>query len=287
MGFVSKAFTFALLIVLAAGSFAFVTDSPSYLSVGERPQDFSIQLENTSTVNKPLLAEFTLPSKFEVLEKPDFVRAKGKAQIRFRVYPQQSLEGTSYTGKIRLTLGGDVAEKIVTARYFSENGCTIDAQSGFAPVGTKAQGAADAGFVETLTFTNGSYKPKTLRLTQMRNAPQDWKTPGGQAFEVGPFETRSFSIPITAQSAFEGKIAFVFNCADSQLIKRQDVSVKMAAGADSNVIASGFAVVAGAIKSGEGEFILNAFLLVIAAVLLIAFIARLVNFLNRKNGGAA
>ncbi|GEM_PF-6797697 len=286
MGFVLKAFSFALLILLAAASFAFTVDSPSRISVGETPQDYTIRIENTSTLTKPLTAEFILPSRFDILEQPQFIGPKGKGEIRIRIYPEERLEGTEYTGKITLTLGGDVAEKIITISYFSENGCTIDARSGFAPA--KAQGTAgNADFIETFTFTNNSYKSKKLTLIGMKGGQQGWKASAAGAFEVGPFETRSFEVPIDAPSAFDGRLEFIFSCANSQLSKKQDVSVKQGAGAGTDVIASGFAVISGAMKSSEAEFILNAFLVVIAAVLLIAFIARLVNFANRKNGGGA
>ncbi len=261
----------AALVLLPAGAFAFITQSEADIRVGETPKDYTFTVENKSAATKALVLSFVMPSRHEVIAKPQWVGAKSTGQVKIRIYPDSRLEGTTYTAKIKAELGGDIAEKVLTINYIAEDKCTIDTRAGFADYN---QGPSKIA----LTFTNGSYKAKAIELAGISGAPQDWKLEGGNTFTIGPFETRQFETGLERKSPFSGGLGLVFRCAGTEFTQKIDVSAPKKG--DEGAFA-GFAVLAEGIASADFAFILDAFLIIIAAVLLIAFIARLVHFMGR------
>ncbi len=294
MGILSKATALVFLAIIATPAFALV-EGPSFIRVGENVQEIPFYAKNDSATEKYLEAEFTIPSKHEIASKPEWIGANSKGEVKVRIYPEERLEDTTYTGKAMFNLGGDISEKIISIEYAKEDSCPSVVGSTFterpgadAAKAGGSKGAEPSKFI--FTVKNSSYKPKVLKLLAIEGAPQDWKISGAGTrgtYSIGAFETRKFEAAIEGQSAFTGEASFRFGCSGKEIVQKQQIKAGNVqgdgAGAGSGIL-SGFAVFASSIHPADVEFILDAFLAIIAAVLLIAFIARLVNFANRNRG---
>ncbi len=305
MGISMKALALALAILLGGKAIALSIDGPSYLSVGETPQDYSFFIENSSSSRKQLDVSLVAPGRQEFVSKPKSIGPKSKGEVRLRFFPESAFKGTSYTAKIAANLGSENVVKNLTISYASddEDRCTVELKPK-EPLINGKEGTGKNAISVAFAAKNASYKPKKLTLTEMKGGPQDWRAMAGgngkaeqginvgngagnealAEFGIGGFEERAFVIWVEGQSAFDGELEFIFDCAGEKISVRQEVSASEAEDKGNGTdMLSGFAVVLQDIGSKDFEFALNAFLVIIAAVLLIAFIARLVHFVNRRN----
>lgn len=265
-----KAMAAIFVLLLSGTASALATQATGYVNIGETPQEYSFLVENTSAIKKTLKVSFTAPTKTELSKKPAFVGANSSEEVAIRIYPQEGFEGSTYTGKLFIDLGGDVAEKIVTLTYTAEDSCpvevTINSDKNTNKVG--------------ISFRNNSFKEKKIELIAVKAGEANWAMTGERRFEVNGFETRAFETSIERPMGFNGEAGFVFKCGNAGFTKKHNFE---ASGKNSFEGAiSGFAVAAQA-ASKDIDFITSVFLGVIAAVLLLAFIARLARVTHRNN----
>jgi len=253
----------AIALIFAAGlASAAVSAMPREITIGQAAYDFSFYAQNNTAIRQPLVAEFAFPTKFTIIKKPQWIEANSRQNVIVRIFPQKGFEGTTYTGTVKISVGADVAEKNVLINYILEDECQVRAQ-------TEIDGSGKA----TIALTNNSYNPVQVALEEIRNVPADWKISGNTDFSLGAFETKSFEVQLERNSGFTGDAKFVFSCGEAEFTQTAQVSYQ-----DRGIPATIFAMVSGA--SAEGEFVLDMFLVIVASILLIAFIARMVKFLN-------
>ncbi len=270
---VGLALSLIVFIFAANLASAAVSAVPSQITVGESPREISFFATNTTGIRQQFEAEFSFPTKFTIIKKPQWIESGARENIVLNIFPQHGFENTTYVGTIKVTIGGDVAEKNVILNYLNQNECSVQSKTTI----------ANSGDV-TILLKNNSYRPKSVTLVEIRNVPADWKITGNTQFSIGPFEQKTFGTKLEMNSALNGNAVFVYKCANTEFTESVKVEHK-----DGGIPASMFAVFGQASTMANGEFMLDLFLVIIAAILLIAFIARLVRIVNRdleQNTGA-
>ncbi|MFH1392012.1 MAG: hypothetical protein ABIH20_06890 [Candidatus Diapherotrites archaeon] len=250
-----------LALLLSTGASAFVNSLENTISVGETAYELSYTVENTSNIKQPLTVDYDLPTDFEIVKQPNYVNANSTQEIVVKILPQQGFEGTTYTGMITINLGGNKAEKRINVSYLKENTCTVEREV-----------SVEEDKV-TILLKNNSYNGKTMKLSEVKNLPNDWVLNTGASFVLNSFEKKTYELELQKESSFDGELEFVFECQGETFTNK--VKVKH----EGNDF-TGFAIAGSALYSVDSELIIDIFLVIIAAILLIAFIARLVKVLN-------
>ncbi|VVB99580.1 Uncharacterised protein [uncultured archaeon] len=269
---------FAALMPCLASAFV---EGQSYISIGETPYDYAFTVENASSQKKALEVSFSMPVKYEANDVPQWVMPDSKEEVKIRIFPETGFEGTTYAAKISISLGGDVAEKTLNITFANENGCPVTAKITGTTSGNNGKNTA------SFEFMNKSYKPKEVKISGV--AAGGFETTGAQEkLALGPFETRPFEAILEGDKSYEGMAEFTLECAGSAEKAKAIGKVKLEGKA--GFIASGLALLSGignasggAAKGNPGlvETTVDVFLAAIAAILLIAFIARLVKFTKK------
>ncbi|HLC79625.1 MAG TPA: hypothetical protein VJG83_04335 [archaeon] len=245
----------ALLLIGSTAS-AFVTNLPETITVGESAYELTFFVQNTTSIRQPLSARFTIPTKYTIIKKADWIEANSRSAIVLKIFPQKGFENSTYTGQINLELGGNRAEKSIIINYINENKC---------PVNIDIEVADNNS---TITIENESYRAKTLELADI-NGGAGLKFTGENKFALGAFEKKTFAFPLISDNQLDGEVKFTFSCNGQEVFRTENIR------SDGSGIFAAFAIIA-----KDSEFILNAGLVIIASILLIAFIARMIRTLN-------
>ncbi len=257
--------TLVFLALFVANAGALISGFPDSITVGETPSQIAFTVENDSGIRQPISVQVALPSDYEI-DAPEYAEANSSATVKITVYPQKGLEGSTQKGVVSVDVANNLAEKNILVNYAYKDECTltIDAQNNDGKI--------------ILEMENASYKSKTARLVSLEKAPQDWNIAGNTEFIIGAYEKRAFETKLAQNSAFEGNIELVFSCSGKTITK--EISVKR----DEQGALAGLATIGSMFENaGDTGFIIDAFLVIIAAILMIAFIARLVKILNTGN----
>ncbi|MCR4335516.1 MAG: hypothetical protein NUV57_03190 [archaeon] len=252
--------TLVLVLLLSIGASAFVNNLENTINVGETAYELTFSVENNSNIKQPLTIDYDLPTDFEIAKQPNYVNATSTQEIVVKILPQKDFEGTTYTGTITINLGGNRAEKRLSVSYLKENNCTVEREV-----------SVNENKV-TIELTNNSYKSKTIKLIEVKNLPNDWAITE-TSFVLNGFEKNTYELELKKGSSFDGELEFVFECSGETF--SNTVKVKH----EDNGF-TGFAIIGSALGSVDSELIIDIFLVIVAAILLIAFIARLVRLLN-------
>ncbi|HZX34846.1 MAG TPA: hypothetical protein VFF09_05715 [archaeon] len=266
----------AVLALFSSAAFgAVVSGFENSIIVGERPHEFSFYAENDSATKQPLTVEFNFPAKVVAENMPEYIPANSSSKVSVLIYPEKSLEGSSYKGMVLIDVGGNKAEKNVSIDFRREDSCTVKAE---------AQESDEGALVK---FSNSSFKTKSLSLVEAKNLPSDWSVAGEKEFVLGSFEEKSFGIALEKGSSFEGAIEFVFSCADGSSsaeaeMKHESAGMFSGLSGMAVFVADGISGFGGAAGGADSQFIIDAVLAIVAAILMIAFVARLVKVLYRR-----
>ncbi|MEK6957856.1 MAG: hypothetical protein AABW99_02670 [archaeon] len=258
--------TLVFLALFVANAGALISGFPDSITIGETPAQIAFTVENNSGIRQPISVQAVFPSDYKI-DAPKYAEANSSAIVKITVYPQKGLEGSTQKGVVSIDVANNLAEKNILVNYAYKDECTvtIDAQNG-----------SDGKII--LEMENASYKSKTARLVSLEKAPQDWNISGNTEFTIGAYEKRAFETKLAQNSAFEGNIELVFSCSGKTIAK--EIKVKR----DEQGALAGLATIGSMFENtGDTGFIIDAFLVIIAAILMIAFIARLVKILNTGN----
>jgi len=255
--------TIALLLIMGSTS-AFVSNLENEITVGETPYLLSFKVENKSNLNQPLFVDYDLPTDYEIVKQPGSIRAESEEEIVVKILPQSGFEGTTHIGTIYLEVNGQKSDKLITINYKRENNCTVERQ---------VELEKDE---VTIILTNNSYKDKTMKLIEIKGLPSDYELKGRTSFVLNSFERNTYKFELVKGAPFRGELEFVFEC------QGQTFTNKLEADFEEDGLFSGLAVFGSAMSAVDSAIILDIFLVIIAAILLIAFIARLVRVLNTR-----
>ncbi len=268
MVFGKFAMAIMLLLSISGTAGAFLSGLEQKITVGEQAYTLTFYVQNDSQVKQPLQITYTLPSEFKILTQPEWVGAKGREKVSVLIYPKKGLEGSIYMGTISAQLGGNIAQKNIVVAYVNENGCPVQAKTIVADDGNVA-----------ITVENQAYASKSLELKGISGIPSDWKLKGETIMEIGAFEKREFSLAFERGSSFSGDAEFKFMCNGNEFSEIAPVKFEQ-----KGIPSAVFAVISGAVSDADRNFVLDMFLVIVASILLIAFIARAVNVASKGAG---
>lgn len=251
------------LLLLTATAGAFVTDLETSIDIDETGKELSFLVENKSNIKQPLTINYDFPSEFTVIQQPSFVRANSKDEVKVKIFPNESLVGTTYNSMISIKVGTNKAEKNITLNYLNTNVCTINVDVNF----------ENKRFI--VEFENESFKEKSIKLTNITGIPSNWEINEFDTTVLGN-TTKTIELEIENISPFTGEIEFTFDCKGTQITKTTNVEYEEPG------IGIGFAGFAVLEEGFNFEFLFDILLALVATVLLVTFIARLVKVLNQK-----
>ena len=272
MGLAKIIFAVLALILAAGTASAFVSGMEQSIVVGETPYDLSFYVQNDTATRQPFEAKFTFPTKFTIIKKPTWIEAGHRENVTVRIFPEIGFEGSTYIGNAKLMLGPSTAEKNIEIMFVDENKCNVESHTKFFEDGNVS-----------ITLENKSYKAKTLELLEIKNFPQDRKIAGDAIFTLEAYEKRTYNLTLDGMGGFDGTAELAFGCNGTTISEKTNAKI-----GGTDFLGSIFAVIGGTGKataeSGDNDFVLDLFLVIIASILLIAFIARMVKFASRGNG---
>ena len=235
------------------------------VSIGETPYEYTFTVKNNSGSQKPLIIEYSFPAKYEKMSQPAFIDAGAQEQVKIKIYPQKSLEGATYVGTIKTQIGQDFSEKNLIMEFLKEDKCTVSPSAEIDMEGNAA-----------LKLSNSSYNSKTVELKSI-NGPAGWEITGEKKFEIAPNETKTVKTKINMKGAYNGEAELAFSCMGDQITAKTRVT------RDEKGILQQITGMFTAAQFGRNiaGLAVNLFLGIVAAVLLVAFIARLVKASGR------
>ena len=249
------------LLLICSSASAFVTSFDGQARIGESPYELSFFVENTDSIKRPLFITYNFPVDYNVVNQPSFVEANTKEKIVVKLIPNAEVAGAEYLSTVSIVLGSNKAEKNIRLSFFNQDNCTINS-SIYTTKGLE------------FSFENTSFKPKQIKLTEIKGVPADWKINGSTLFVLNGFESRTYSVDLVKNSSFSGIAEFVFSCENTSFSKKVEFAH------ENNGSFTGFANLGVIVSVFDSELILILFLVIIASIFLLAFIARLVRILN-------
>jgi hypothetical protein len=271
----------AITLVFTQAS-AFVGEFNNYIVVRNVPSEFSFTVTNNDPVARLLEMQILLPGRYEVISNPGTIDAGATEDVVIRLLPEKKFEGSEFEGNIFLKLGSNTAEKNLKIFYTKSKTCAVS----IAPLGSFD--ANTNKFTVSTGLENNGIENERVELKVIRGIPDDWKVEGQRSTEIDAGEKKSFDTTLIPGSNFTGQAQLVYQCGD--FVVERIVIVKFERPLNPLqgpfAAATGFFSLLGNIKfdmpGGLTGIVLDAILIIVAAVLLIAFIARVVHRIGRR-----
>jgi hypothetical protein len=253
----------AIIIMLFANTaFGQIVGFQDTISIGETPYEYTLHVINNAPEQKPLLIEYHFPAKYEKISQPVFIEPNSQEQIKIKIYPSKNLEGSTYVGTIKAQIGNEFAEKNIIMEFKKENKCTI-----------KPEANIDESGNVKLKLINSSYNQKSIELKSIKG-PKDWEITGDKNFVINPNETKETGTKIKMKTTYSGSVGLVFSCYDEEILAEAKIEHS-----EKDVLQQITGMfTTSQLKIDVVSLSINLVLGVVAAILLIAFIARLAKF---------
>lgn len=256
----------ALLMVFSAGAHALALGLPGTVEFHGVPVELSFVVQNSENVSRPLEVRVFLPVEYQFEQKPGTVKAGGAAIVKLKLFPRPELIGSRYTGTIAASMGIAEAEKNFSLVFLPQNSCPVLIVSKAAEQERNGQKI----FLVSSRIVNETKEEQRISLEAINGIPADWKIDAEPLEKIGPEEQLVHTITLLPAEAFDGAIELVYRC--GEFTEKKSVKIVFAGQKD---FLAGFASLF-SFDFASGELVLNALLILIAAVLLIAFISRMV-----------
>ena len=256
-----------LALLLAGNALGEVSGIAEKIAITESPYELSFTVTNETDAKKPLLVLVNVPGKSEVLKYPEEIGAFASQKITAKIFPSVQLEGSTYTGTVNVNIGGQITQKKITIQYFASDNCTVFSSAQF------REGKI------ALTLDNNSYKPKKIEFVRAEKLPADWQV-SPKTIDLGAFEKRQTVLDTKTGSDFNGTAELILKCHGKEIVQKVQVSHKNPAGPATGLASLSFPKLE--FPNFDLPLLLDVFLAIVAGILLIAFIARLVKFLNTE-----
>lgn len=269
----------AITLIFTQAS-AFVGEFNNYLVVRNVPTEFSFTVTNNDSVERFLEMEILMPGNFDVVRNPGTIEAGATEDVVIRLLPEKTFEGSEFAGSIFLKLGSNTAEKNLKIFYTKSKTCAVS----IAPLG--AFDANTNKFTVKSQLENNGVTIESVELKAIRGIPGDWKVEGERSAVVDAGENKTFETVLVPGSNFTGQAELVYECGEFVVERIVIVKFERPPVPDAYAAATGFFTMLGNVKlempGGLTGLIIDVVLIVVAAVLLIAFIARIVHRIERK-----
>lgn len=263
-------FVVAALALLCINVSAFTSDIPSEIKFHEVPKDLSFTVTNTEGTDRELSVTPVFPVEHLFLENPGTVLANETKTVKIRFFPRKDLLGTQFTGTLKVSMGISNAEKNIKMEFLPQNACPVSIDTA---IEVKENGFEKI-FVLNSKLFNHKQENVVISLSEVQGLPKNWKTEAVEGVRLGSMQNGLYMVTLFPGENFDGEVSLVFNCDGFKENRAARISFD-----GQKDFFSGFAGLF-SFDFFSGGFLLNAFLVLLAAVLLIAFISRLVRKLH-------
>ena len=267
-------FTFlaiAFSVVFAASAHALaLLQLPGTVEFHGVPVELSFTVQNAENVSRPLEVHVFLPVEYQFEQKPGIVLAGETATVKLKLFPRPGLVGSRYTGTIAVLMGITEVEKNFSLVFLPQNSCPVTISSKV----TEQESGFQKVFLASSRLVNETKAEQRISLEKINGLPAGWKIDAEPLAKIGPEAQLVHAITLVPAEAFNGTAEIIYRCGPFTEKK----SVKIAFAGQKDFLA-GFASIF-SFDFFSGELALNVLLVLIAAVLLIAFISRMVRKLS-------
>ncbi|MFH1587163.1 MAG: hypothetical protein ABID38_04860 [Candidatus Diapherotrites archaeon] len=260
-----RIFSILVLILLFASVSAVVSDLPSYITIRNSPMEISFTVSNPTSLKKALDVEVFSPVSYQVTEKAQWVDPNSSETVKIKFIPRGDLIGTRYAGKIIVTLGSEKTEHEVSFFFTGEDSCPVKAA--VSKIESEEDGIHSIKLF--VYFKNDSVEEQEVGGISLEGIPGDWSYSGEETLIVPAQGNAETTLEISPGSSFNGEAEFVYSCRGFE--NREKVNIEH----------EGSAGITGLFGALDLELfsvwlLVDLFLFVVAAILLIAFIARFI-----------
>ena len=255
-------FSIFLLSVAYAGSIE-VIGFPNHLALHDVPEVLEFTVKNNSSYTVPIEVVVALPSEYEITRGSDFVDAESTVDFSIKIMPKENLKGSFYKGLIIVKAGREEVKKNIDITFADVTAEAVEITLDYEEEEEK--------IVVNGEIDNKSVKERVITLKE-NNLPENW-TVSFEDITVGAESRKDFSFEIKPGSDFEGEGIFTFEFDGVEVNETIDLNYHSTA---DNFGFAGFLVVGGMQAFGGLELVIDVVLAIVAALLLVAFISRLV-----------
>ncbi len=256
----------ALSVVFAGSAHALVLGLPDAVEFHGTPVELSFAVRNAENVSRPLEINVFLPVEHQFVQKPGTLKAGETAAVKLMLFPRPELIGSRYTGTISVSMGLVAAEKNFSLVFLPQNSCPVIINSKV----TEQESSGQKVFLVNSRLVNETMARQWISLEKINGLPLGWKIDAEPLAKIGPQEQAVQLITLTPAGQFDGAAELVYRC--GAFTEKRNVKIAFS---PQNDFLAGFASLF-SFDFFSGEFALNALLILVAAVLLIAFISRMV-----------
>ncbi len=254
-----------VFILLFASVNAAVSDLPSYITLKNSPKEISFTVSNATGLKKALDVEVFSPVNYEITEKAQWVDPDSSETVKIKFIPRGDLVGTRYAGRIIVTLGSEKIEQNVSFFFTSEDSCPVKAA--VSKIESEEDGIHSIKLF--IYFKNDSVEAKEITGISLEGIPGDWGRIEEGTISVPAQGQTELTITLSPGSSFSGEAEFVYSCGGFE--NREAVNLEHEGSASITGMFGGLDL-----DLFSVWLLVDLFLFVIAAVLLIAFIARFI-----------
>ncbi len=259
---------FALLLALSANAAVSVQ---SIVQFNQMPEELIFTVTNDYSAAQGLSVKLFAPIDYEIVGTiPTSLDANKSTKITMLLYPKTEFVGIQQKANLQISLGSNIETKEITLKFYALNEfpAEITLNSNY-NVGKDAN-----TFWIDVTAYNKTIQDVEVELSGIGGIPSDWNvSPGTFKLQVPALETRTQTILLRPASSFDGNVALIFSALGF------GHSEKIALKYEAKGAIAGFAALFPKISS---EIALDVLLAVVAALLLISFIARMVHRMQGK-----
>ncbi len=259
------------LCLIAGNAYAGVLVSPETVNFsGPAPERLTITVENDTGFDKDLSVEFFAPRELEatfLTKAPEKLEAGEKARIIISLEPEISLSDSAYTGTLIVKMDEMETEKKVELVFSKFKANPVD-------FSLEATGVEEGEFKIIAHLKNHSNEEVKAWFLGLQGMPLGWSHEvQRESFSIRGRGEGDYFITVKPSGGFEGEITAAFKANGLELKKSVEVSV------EGETPSAGFFSFTGLLAGfaeGGSIFLIDLVLAVVAAILLIAFLSRLV-----------
>ncbi|MBI2598379.1 MAG: hypothetical protein HYW50_04235, partial [Candidatus Diapherotrites archaeon] len=185
-------------------------------------------------------------------------------KVVIKLFPRKDLVGSEFFGMIRISLGVNSAEKNIKLVFLPQNSCPIGMESTILETENKEK------LLIVSRLENKKQEEAKISFEKISGLPNSWQIIPEDIKSIGPFEEKLHRIFLEPAEEFNGSAELAYNCDGFVQTKKLNFSFKPT---QQDFLTGVFSLFSFNI---EGSLVINVILAAIAAVLLIAFISRLV-----------
>lgn len=259
-----------LSLLLATAAHAAVSLN-NVVEFNQFPKELVFTVSNSYSTAQALGVKLFAPVDYEIVGAlPNSIDANKSAEIKMLLYPKTEFIGIQQKANLQISLGSNIETMEITLKFYAldEFPAEININSNYS-IGKDAN-----EFLIDIALQNKSVQDIEVEFSGIGGIPSDWDAePKTFKLKIPALQSISQTIALKPGSSFDGNAVLNFSALGF------GHSENMALKYDTIGALAGFAALFPEISS---EFALDVLLAIVAALLLISFIARMVHRMQGK-----